>query len=375
MPHVVWSHTMEGERPDILLGEDRILLHYTPAGAMQGGTELVCYDLAGRKCWTRTGWGVLLSLPPNHFLVNTTDGTPLVINRDSDISHRWKGRGIEWAGQYGDTLLLADKQQVWAADLELHPLGQATWPVQSGPGNHCFVGGKFYWVADDSLWCCTAGEQPDIICRLPTDLIAGAMEEWEQATGNSALAGWYIREGMSDFASFQQGDRPFWFYWRVAFDECEGQFFLANAMAPHLILCLDRSGRSRWCKYLSFGCCGGVPSRLPSGLYVASSGCGGILSWLDGDGNVLFHSEPHEGVGLATAYSNEVQVLPDGRCLVEGGPGVVAYGPTGERLWVFGQGYSRYRCDPIRQLLVGCYWQNNEPKRPSRTCVELARGI
>src|SRR5262249_21186770 len=98
MPHVVWSHTMEGERPDLLLGEDRILLHYTPASARQGSTELRCYDLAGSEHWTRPGWGVLLTLPKGRFLVNTADGRPLVINHDASISHRWKGDGVEWAG-------------------------------------------------------------------------------------------------------------------------------------------------------------------------------------------------------------------------------------------------------------------------------------
>jgi hypothetical protein len=180
---------------------------------------------------------------------------------------------------------------------------------------------------------------------------------------------------LSDFASFRTGERPEFYYWRVSFDDEQETFFLANTMAPHLILCLGSSGQPRWCKYVSSGCCGGVPSRLPNGLYVASSGCGGILSWFDGDGNIPSQSKPHEGVGLATAYSNEVQVLPDGRCLVEGGPGVVAYGPTGVRLWVFGQGYSRYRCDPAREVLIGCYWQNNEPKGPNRTCLDLVQGV
>src|SRR5579884_2488328 len=366
MPSIIWSRSLAGKRPDLLLGEDRILLHYTPAGARQGSTELVCYDLAGDERWTRPGWSVLLSLPGDRSLVNTSDGCPLVINGDGDILHRWKSGRVEWAGRHGDVLLLADKQQVWGADLDLRRLWEAGWPGQSGPGSHCFVGGTFYWVEGDSLRCCTPGERPDTTCRLPTDLIAAAMDEWERTTGNSALAGWYIRPGMADFASFGVGDRPWSFYWRLSFDE--GRFFLANAMAPHLVLCLDRSGSPLWCKYLSFGCCGGVPSRLPNGLHVASSGCGGILSWLDGDGHILFRSEPHEGVGLATAYSNDVLVLPDGRCLVEGGPGVVAYGPTGERLWVFGQGYSRYRCDPAREVLVGCYWRNNEPYAPNLTC-------
>jgi hypothetical protein len=375
MPDVLWSRSLDGERPDLLLGEDSILLHYTAAGRQEGGTEIICYDRAGSERWARAGWSVMLSLPGSRFLVNTSEGRPLVVNSEGDVLHRWESGGVEWARRHGDTLLLAGKSQVWAADIEFRRLWQAAWPGQSGPACHCFVGGTFYWVADDHLRSCTPGEQPDVICRLPADLIAGAMNEWEQRTGNSALAGWYIREGMSDVVPFQRGDRPFSFYWRVAFDEDAGQFLLANATAPHLILCLDRSGEPRWCKYTSSGCCGGIPSRLPNGLYVASSGCGGILSWLDGDGAILFQSKPHEGVGLATAYSHEVEVLPDGRCLVDGGPGVVAYGPTGDRLWVFGQGCCRYRCDATREILAGCYWQDNEPKARNRVCLELAHGL
>ena len=98
-------------------------------------------------------------------------------------------------------------------------------------------------------------------------------------------------------------------------------------------MCLDRDGRARWCAYLSPGCCGGLPFALPDGRYVASSGCGGVLSWLDADGNILLQSQPSEGVGLASAFSHEVRVLPDGRVLVGGGPGVVAFGPTSERGW------------------------------------------
>jgi hypothetical protein len=375
VPQVVWSRFLEGERPGLLLGEDRILLHYKAAGGKGAAIESRCYDFEGRQLWSRPGWIGMLTLPRNGFLVNTSEGRLFVVNGGGEIMHRWPSAGVERAVLHGQMLLLADKQRVWAADLELRCLWQFTWPASSGPAIDCFAAGAFYWVGENALWHCTPDRRAEVLCELPSGLISSTMDAWEQGTGNSALSGWYIRPGMSDFAPFQVGDRPDAFYWRVGFDEDGQQCFLANAMAPHLILCLDLSGHPLWCKYLSCGCCGGIPSRLPNGLYVASSGCGGILSWLDGDGNILFRSEPHEGVGLATAYSNEVQVLPDGRCLVEGGPGVVAYGPTGERLWVFGREYSRSCCDPAGQILVGCYWENNEAKAPNRTCLELAHGL
>jgi hypothetical protein len=264
MPEVVWSRSLEGERPNVLLGDDRIFLHYTAAGRKENATELICYDLAGGERWTRPGWSVLLSLTRNRFLVNTPEGRPLVVNGAGDILHRWTSEGVKRAGRHGGTLLLTDNEKVWAADLELRCLWGAPWPGSSGLSMDCFVGGAFYWVEGDALRRWRPGGQANLVGRLPSDLIAEAMDGWEQATGNPALGGWYIREGMSDFAPFRRGERPSWFNWQVAFDEDEGRFFLANLAAPHLILCLDRSGEPRWCKYVSCGCCGGVAAwRTP----------------------------------------------------------------------------------------------------------------
>jgi hypothetical protein len=358
VPHVVWSRSVEGELPDLLLGEGRILLHYTVARGKKTGTELRCYDLEGVLRWSWPGWRCLLPLPGGRFLVNPPDGRPLVVNGEGDVLHRWRPGEVAGAERHGDMLLLGGMGRVWASDLELCPLWGADWPEPrpSGPVTDCFVGGAFYWVVGDGLWRWAPGGPPEPFCRLPQDLITGAMDEYERAAGNAALAGFS--------------------FWRVAFDEAAGRFFLTHTLpGPHLVLCLDASGRPRWCRYVSPGCCGGFPSRVPNGLYVASSGCGGVLSWLDRHGRIVFQSEPHEGVGLETAYSNEVLVLPDGRSLVGGGPGVVAYGPTGERLWVFGHGYLRLRCDPAGQFLAGCYWRDEQPAGPSRAWLEMISGL
>ncbi len=114
---------------------------------------------------------------------------------------------------------------------------------------------------------------------------------------------------------------------------------------------------------------------MPNGQYIASGGCNGILSWFDGDGSVLVQSLPHEGVGLETAYSHELQVLPDGRTLVRGGPGLVAYSTAGELLWKLEGGYSQFHCDPASGVLIGCHWQKHEPNGPNRTYLEALRGV
>jgi hypothetical protein len=375
MPQIQWSRSLEGEFPDLVLGEDRILLHYTTVRGAQKAVELLCYDLQGGRRWSQPGLQVLQALPENHFLVNTPERNPLVLDVDGRVVHRWAAGGVERVQRHGDILLLAGKRQVWAADLDLRGLWELLWPGPSEPLIDCLVGDALYWVADGCLKGSTRGGRPLVLCRLPEDLIAETLDEYERATENPALAGWYIRPGMADFTAFQKGDRPFCYYWRVAYEGDHGRFFLANCTGPHLLLCLGGSGEARWCRYLSCGCCGGVPARLPDGRYVASSGCGGILSWLNRDGDILFQSRPHAGVGLATAYTGNVHVLPDGRCLADGGPGIVAYGPQGDQLWVFKWSYSRFHLDAARQILVGCAWENKEPRRPNRACLELVEGL
>jgi hypothetical protein len=294
----------------------------------------------------------LLSLPGGRFLVSTPVGRPLILDNTGATVCREKTGGLIGVARYHDLLLFADKQHVWASDLELEQLWRVTWPGES-PVLDCFLEDTFYWAEQHEVKYFTREGRAGTFARLPEGLIAGAMDRYEQATGGSITL-----------------VRDFPFCWRLlTYDARRRVFFLANFL-PHLVLCLDRSGRSRWCECLGPGCCGGVPYALPNGLSVASGGCNGILSWLDGDGNILFQSLPHQGVGLATAYTHEVRVLSQGRVLADGGPGLVAYGSEGELLWTFGRGYSQYHCDPERRILVGCYWQNNEPNSPNRTYLE-----
>jgi hypothetical protein len=375
MPEILWFHADEGEQPDVLLGEGRILMHYTAVSGGHKGIELLCYDFEGRRLWRRPGLTCLLSLPGGRFVVNTPEGRPMAIDSDGQVMHRSGFGGIERAVRHGEMLLFAGKNEIYATDCCLRGLREIAWPGQSASAIDCFVDGAIYWVEGNCLRRCTLDGPPEDLCPLPRDLIAETMDEWERTMEISALVGWYSRTDMSGSAAFKTGDRPFCFYWRVAFDAAGQQFFLANAVGPHLVLCLDRTGCPRWCTYLWCGCCGGVPVVLPNGLYVASSGCGGILSWLDREGKVLFQSVPHKGEGLATAYTSDVRVLPDSRCLADGGPGIVAYGPRGELEWIFPHSYSRFCCDPVKRIMVGCHWRTNDSRTKSVWCLECSEGL
>lgn len=376
MVQPLWSRSVEGERPGVLLGDDRVLLHYSASHDDENATQLLCFDFRGRELWSQSNWRGLLALPGNRFLVNTPLGAPQLINGSGQLLQRWFIGGIQRVVRHKEFLVLADARTVWATDLELNRLWWFPWPGASHPAIDCFQEGAFYWAEGHELKRCTQNGRSEVFCRLPDSLIIEAMDRYERQTGGSALLGWYItlREG-SDFVPYRTGDRPTLYYWRISFDHYAKRFFLANATAPHLILSLDRFGQPLWCEYLSCGCCGGVPLALPNRQYVASSGCGGILTWFDVNGKLLYQSVPHKGTGLATAYASDVQILSNGRVLVDGGPGIVAYNSDGERLWIFARPYNQFHCNSEKGILVGSYWQNNAGKQPNKTFLEFAVGL
>jgi hypothetical protein len=357
LPRLTWSRSIVGEQPGVLLGADRILLHLATARGRGTTTDLICFDLDGCQLWSQPDRRGLLSLPAGRFLVSTPAGQPLIIDSSGATVRCWKTDGITAAARHHELLILADAQQVWAADLELNPLWRLAWPGKS-PVIDCFLEETFYWAEQNEVKYATRDGRSGTFAQLADGLIAGAMDRYEQMRGSSGIV-----------------VRDFPFRWRfVSFDEGQRLFLLANFI-PHLVVCLDPWGRTRWCECLGPGCCGGSPHALPNGLYVASGGCNGILSWLDADGNVLFQTVPHEGVGLATAYSHELRILPGGRVLADGGPGLVAYSAGGNLLWKFGQDYSQFHCDPERHILVGWRWQSSEPNGPNMISLECIGGV
>src|SRR5947209_8538798 len=128
MPQIVWSLSVPGKSPDLLLGTDRILLHRTVAAGERQVPELLGYDFAGCLRWSRPGWSGMLRLPEDRFLVNTPEGKPLVVNGDGEVLHRWRLGDVERAERHGAVLLLAGTHDVCAADLKLRPLWHAPWP-------------------------------------------------------------------------------------------------------------------------------------------------------------------------------------------------------------------------------------------------------
>src|SRR5664279_3488139 len=113
------------------------------------------------------------------------------------------------------------------------------------------------------------------------------------------------------------GDRTGWFSWGLSYLPATRTLFLFNCTHPHVLMCVGLDGDVKWCTYLSSQCCGGPPVSLPNGRLALSSGCGGIVSWLDSSGKVVARSQAHEEM-----YGSQVTGLSDSTCIVNGGPGV-----------------------------------------------------
>ena len=364
VPGVLWTKSYEGRRPGILLGEDRVLFHYFtgPENVSHLGErviihhspkptdpcELVCFDLRGQELWGRSGCCGLTSLPDNRFVVSDHKGVPHIIDGDGRALASWEGQcEIERAVRHHNMFALQAGSTVWVTDLNLRPVNELNWPDKSTPAIDCFVDGAFRWVEGGKLWKRTVLGKPECFGSVPLDLV-------EQAT---------------------PGNRRFDYQWQIAFDEDEGVFFLANNLHPHVLICLDHQGNANWCSYLSPLCCGGVGYRLPNGLYVTSSGCGGILSWLDTQGNIQFRSDPPPTPNLAYAFSNVVTVLSDGRSLIWGPGGIVAFDPAGDLLWKAKVHGSQYEVSEERGLLFGCGQAKGESEERTNAVLEAVDGL
>src|SRR4051794_29404877 len=121
-PQLTWSRSVEGKRPGVTVGEDRILFHYETGPDGQTVAELVCFDAAGDRLWSRPGYTGRHALPGGRFLISTSAGEPLVIDGCGELARRGPPGGAGGVARHGDLLVLADAEQVWGCDLGLNPL-------------------------------------------------------------------------------------------------------------------------------------------------------------------------------------------------------------------------------------------------------------
>jgi hypothetical protein len=214
-------------------------------------------------------------------------------------------------------------------------------PNQTGVLSAHPGGGAIYWAEGRDVFSCASDGEPRTIATLPQDVITDAIDRHERLRGRGPLVDPVLRQ--------------FPGVWRVSFDEARGLFFCANALV-HVVFCLDAAGRPLWCECLAPRCCGGIPHALPNGLYAASGGCNGVVSWIDAGGALLLQSLPHHP-GLGGAFGGDLEVTNNGRILVNGGPGLVCYSHGGDHLWTIPHLFSEYAFDPTRGIIVTCGWR------------------
>lgn len=381
---ICWSRAFVGGSPEcILLGEQRVAYGYLDRRGGGGAPfpSLVCLDLEGQDRWSAREFQLWFALPGDRFVGATPSGLR-VLDRDGRVAPgiRDGTADVTCNAVFGlagtrDHLHIKNDNEMLVTDRALNLIDRL--PLPPSRSGVC-VGDGVAYLQDDRIEVLDRRGRAETLCNLPLALVEDTMRRWEQETGLPALAGVVsasipagadlrtelpaVFEDAARQTAYGIGDRPRRYEWRLDFVESTGTLFLYNFLYPHIVVCVGLDGRVHWCTYLDSACCGGCPIELPNGRLVVSSGCGGILSWLDRTGTVA-RTRPHDGTGLATAYHCDVKGLSSSACIVSGGPGVVAYGATGELLWRFPDSGSCYDYDEQRELLVKAGWSSEDGGR------------
>ncbi len=370
VPELLWSRSFSGSSPRVFLtSSSRILFQFGSCWASPPAKpeQLICLDRdGGEELWRRGDLFALDVLPGDRWLADAHGRSSLQVREATgeEVVRLPKGPRIADAVRHGDRLALATMDgRVIVTDLALTPSVEFAWPRKGSARLGCLIGQRFHWVEENEIWCCDFAGRAERLAEIPLGALERAMSDYEVESGLPAKQGWSItfpRLGeKSETRSFTVGDRPMWYEWSLTHDAETEVTFLSTLTLPHLLLCFDKEFRMRWCRYIHWGCCGGPGYRLPSGQWVASTGCGGVLTWFDDAGNILFQSKPFEGAGLAIAFDTRLKVLSSGQSLVMGAPGVMAY-ERGELVWRLNVDVHDYAVCERDELLVVCRW---EPSR------------
>jgi hypothetical protein len=389
-----WERFFPGRNPHVVLfGENCVAVDYIDdrgQGGSSGPFTAVCLDLNGNERWTVRNVRLECALLGGRFVGVTDSGEPCVLSAKDGLVEDC-GMLRPWITPGGETRVWRQGEHVFirhgTAQLFITTLQfRLIRRVESLSASHgaFFVDGHIY-VESGSVML-SDFDRPRLLCRVPVEMAEAAMNRWEEESRVPALAGtmtvgpvdlWELPEAMTDPGRqrpLRKGERFGGYRWLLGVEPDAGVVFLANADMPHLVVCIGLDGQARWCVYLDGGCCGGLPHALRNGHYVVSSGCGGVLSWIDRDGNVVVQSKRQDGIGLANAYSNRLSVFSDSSCIVAGGQGIVAFDPDGRIRWTWKQRCSWLACDPGHDQLVATSWTTGHDNS-NVVSIACARGL
>lgn len=380
MPSVAWTKEFSDLGRVVLVGRNILLLQLGPEnkwtheanivvlGGEEGKTAIRCFALDGRSLWTMEECRLLTVLPDDRVLVTESDGALMIVDGHGHIVNRQSSSDrITYAAPEGDGLILSNERRVLLADFDLRFRREMLWPGKGSFYPTHLVGNTFYWVEGYELMSCednSGGVQSFCASFREAMLDAARCFEPQTEIDKDLLS-------FMQFKIFMRGLPPE-MAWHLSSDSKRELLFLASASGPHFIICIDlRERRVRWCRVVSPGCCGGNVCCLSSDRYVTSTPCGGVLTWLDGEGNVLARAElnPDE-----EAYG-ALHPLAQGQFMVRGGPGVIGYGSNMERIWSLDTRFFSLAVHPETMIAAGFDFPNGSSQQPVTTRLSVVTGL
>ena len=372
--HIAWRRTLTGRNPSrVILAGSQVACSYIADQGKPGapGRErLVCVDLRGNERWSIQDFRLQLAVREERYIGVTQSGQLRVVDvdgRESDGIRDGKKRAARTdvieVRTRRDGLIVRTTKNVFVVDTALHVVDRFRAPATSS--NLVVLDAAVMYVDHERVMRLDRSGRATAVCEVPTKMAHDAMTRWEHETGRSAHDGvWMTRIGAGSAKAEGRllgiGDRLSFAAWYLHYDEAADSLFLVNHIQPHVIIALEATGHAKWCTYLNPHCCGGSPTRLPNGELVVSSGCGGIVSWLDPAGCVLRRSAFH---GMLDRC---VRALADSSCLIEGGS-CLAFWADGTLRWQHGCNCFDY--DEQSGLLVTASW-TSENQTVTLECIE-----
>lgn len=387
MPKIAWSKELTGTGRCVLVGGDAIFLQLGPEDTWRqegnatyhtgekGTPEVHCFALDGTPRWRRLGARLLARVGDDRVLVTGTGGDAIVLDTQNKIvtKHKFPAR-LNAAKIDGNDLILSDGHRLYLADSDLTIHRQLPWPDKKCVHLENWLGGAFYWDDGYQLKTCKNNGPVEVLVPSFRTAMLNAAKRFEAETG-SELAFVNIANNEKTLASDDFENGKDWFprpLWMVSSDPLRRLLFLTNRTLPHFLICIEVDERRiRWCRVLSDGCCSDSPHRVSDGKYVTSSGCGGVLSWLDAEGNLLAQSKPIPGDG----WYGQLHVLTDDRCMVHGGPGMIGYEADMNRIWALNEHFSTLSLDPAKTLAAGYNYPQGTSKPPVTTVLKVLTGL
>jgi hypothetical protein len=378
---ICWERTLPGRNPArVCIVNSTILCSYIDdqgEPGTPGRHRLVCLDLEGHEQWSARDFELHAVLADERLLGMTQAGELRALDLRGRKAKTLRLKHVTEVAVTHQHVLMRTEKELVVGDLSLNVIARFGSPPPLGG---VLVDDALLFLDREHIMRRDRQGRVESLCRLPDALAYDAMSRWERDTGRAALEGnWKavidpnadletelaaVLKDPSRQKSFGLGDRAPRLMWMLSYLDATNTLVLSNFTSPHVLVCLGLDGDAKWSTYLSPGCCGGSPASLPNGDLVVSSGCGGMLSWLDPTGRVKHRSTPDLAL-----YSPHVTALSDSSCIVRGN-GVACYAADRALRWQWPEDCSCFDYDERLGLLATAGWSRLHEKSIAIRCVK-----